>query len=73
MIPSSLFRSSAVAALLLMAAGRVSAFSTYTFTFSNVDGAVAGTVTGTIKLPDGDGTFPAVGVEIESAPGSLWW
>ena len=38
------------------------------FSFTNEDGAVAGTVRGTITLPDGDGTFAATSVVVDSAP-----
>ncbi|MFM1841973.1 MAG: hypothetical protein RLZZ490_709 [Cyanobacteriota bacterium] len=43
----------------------------YNFTFSNVTGPVAGTVAGTITLPDGDGTFAATGITVTSAPAAL--
>jgi hypothetical protein len=43
----------------------------YTFSFSNVDGAVSGTVSGTVTLPDGDGTFAATSVLVTSAPAAL--
>lgn len=47
------------------------ALSTYDFSFSSVEGAVAGTVAGSITLPDGDGVFAASAVQITSAPGLL--
>lgn len=64
-------RSQLFLALVLASFSPAAAFSTFNFSFSNVDGAVSGLVTGTITLPDGDGTFPALGVEVTSAPGLL--
>ena len=44
----------------------------YTFSFQNVSGPVAGTVSGTITLPDGDGTgLQASSIFILSAPAAL--
>lgn len=43
----------------------------FNFSFSNEDGALAGTVTGTITLPDGDGIFAASSVIVDSAPAAL--
>ncbi len=43
----------------------------YSYSFSNVDGPVNGTVSGNITLADGDGTFAATSVTILSAPVSL--
>jgi|GEM_PF-3427424 hypothetical protein len=43
----------------------------YNFSFSNVNGPVAGTVQGEITLPDGNGTFPATGLIITAAPAAL--
>lgn len=43
----------------------------YTFSFQNIDGPVSGTVSGTITLPDGDGTFQASSIFILSAPAAL--
>lgn len=44
----------------------------YSFLFQNVDGGVSGTVSGTITLSgDGDGTFSATSITINSAPVSL--
>jgi hypothetical protein len=45
--------------------------TSYDYSFSNVDGAVNGTVTGTIVLPNGDGTFTATSVSIDSYPSAL--
>ena len=43
----------------------------YTFSFSNEDGPVAGTVEGTVTLPDGDGVFAASQITVTSAPAAL--
>lgn len=43
----------------------------FTFVYSNVEGPVPGTVSGTITLPDGDGTFAASLITVESAPAAL--
>jgi hypothetical protein len=45
--------------------------ATFNFSFDNQDGAVNGTVSGTITLPDGDGTFPASSIIVTSAPATL--
>jgi hypothetical protein len=45
--------------------------ATFNFSFSNVSGPVNGTVSGTVVLPDGDGTFPATGITVTSAPAAL--
>jgi MYXO-CTERM domain-containing protein len=45
--------------------------ATFTYSFSNVQGPVSGTVTGTIVLPDGDGTFAATDVTVTSEPDLL--
>lgn len=45
--------------------------ATFSFTFSNEDSTIGGTVEGTIVLPDGDGTFAATGLTIDSAPAAL--
>jgi hypothetical protein len=47
------------AAAGLLSAGAAQASTIYSYRLSNVDGAVAGTVTGRIFLPDGDGTLAA--------------
>ncbi|WP_353931365.1 hypothetical protein WJM97_01830 [Okeanomitos corallinicola TIOX110] len=60
----------AVAGMVLSGASPAQALS-YTFSFSNVEGTVPGTVSGTIVLPDGDGTSAATSVLITSAPGGL--
>ncbi len=43
----------------------------YTFSFSNVDGPVSGTVQGQVSLPDGNGKFAATGLIITAAPAAL--
>jgi len=43
----------------------------FNYEFINVNGAVSGTVKGGITLPDGDGTFSASLVAIDSYPASL--
>lgn len=48
-----------------------SASVVFTFSFDNEDGSVAGTVAGTVELPDGDGTFAALNLTITSAPAAL--
>ncbi|MDJ0582731.1 PEP-CTERM sorting domain-containing protein [Crocosphaera sp.] len=55
----------------VMGAFDVANAATFTFSFNNEDGPVAGTVEGEIELPDGDGTFAATGVTITSAPAAL--
>jgi hypothetical protein len=45
--------------------------ASYTFSFGNVDGAVNGNVSGTIVLPDGDGTFAALSLTIDAYPAAL--
>ena len=47
------------------------AITTYNFSFDNVQGPVNGTVSGTLDLPNGDGTFAATSVKINSAPATL--
>lgn len=41
------------------------------FHFNNENGLVAGTVSGEIMLPDGDGTFAATSLLVTSAPAAL--
>lgn len=41
------------------------------FSFSNVNGPVSGTVTGLITLPDGDGIFAATSLTVTSGPAAL--
>ena len=53
-------------AATLIASGAQAA--TYGFSFSNEDGAVPGTVSGTVELPDGDGVLAAVAVTILALP-----
>lgn len=43
----------------------------FNFSFSNVQGGTAGTVQGIITLPNGDGTFAATGITVNSAPAAL--
>lgn len=43
----------------------------FTFSFSNVEGEIDGAISGTITLPDGDGTFAATSVMVLSAPAAL--
>ena len=62
---SMITRTSLLAAALLLLAAPVQA-ATFTFDFSNVNGAVSGEVSGTIVLPDGNGTFAATSVMIDS-------
>ena len=57
-------------AIALLSASQAKAAS-FNYEFMNVNGAVPGTVKGTITLPDGDGTFPASAVTITSYPASL--
>jgi hypothetical protein len=45
--------------------------ATYDFSFDNLDGPVAGTVSGYIVLGDGDGTFTASTVKVTGAPAAL--
>jgi hypothetical protein len=43
----------------------------FSYQFSNVNGSTSGTVNGSISLPDGDGTFAAPTVTVDSYPASL--
>jgi hypothetical protein len=43
----------------------------FQFSFDNEDGALAGTASGSITLPDGDGYFPASAVVVDSGPAGL--
>ena len=45
--------------------------ASFNFSFSNVNGAVSGTVEGLITLPDGDGSFAASQVDILAYPAAL--
>jgi hypothetical protein len=47
------------------------ALQAFNFSFNNTGGQVGGTVSGTLNLPDGNGTFAATSVQIISAPASL--
>jgi hypothetical protein len=61
-------RLSTTLALIAALAAAPAEAASFRFTFQNVDGDVAGTVTGTVSgLPE-DGTAPATGVVITSAP-----
>ena len=56
----------------IAALGQAAAADTlYAFSFDNVEGAVSGTVAGTVTLPDGDGTFAAITLSITAAPAAL--
>ncbi len=57
-------------AIALLSASQAKAAS-FNYEFMNVNGAVPGTVKGTITLPDGDGNFPASAVTITTYPASL--
>ena len=45
--------------------------ATFGFSFSNENGTVNGLVEGILELPDGDGTFAATSVVVDSAPAAL--
>ncbi|MBS9382837.1 MAG: hypothetical protein HEQ24_00780 [Dolichospermum sp. BR01] len=47
------------------------AIQVFNFSFDNTNGAVNGTVSGTLALPNGDGSFAATSVKINSAPAAL--
>ena len=47
------------------------AIQVFNFRFNNVNGEVGGTVSGTLELPNGDGTFAATSMKINSAPAAL--
>jgi PEP-CTERM motif len=64
-------RSLVIAAGIVLASQAAEAVTLYSFTFSNADGAISGTVAGTITLPDGDGTYAATAISITSAPAAL--
>ncbi|MGK7947173.1 MAG: PEP-CTERM sorting domain-containing protein, partial [Microcystaceae cyanobacterium] len=61
----------AVATLSMGAMAQSAQAATFNFSFSNEDGSVPGTVEGTIELPDGDGTFAASSIFVNSAPAAL--
>ena len=61
------FTATLLAAVLSTAASA----GTFDFSFSNVDGLTPGTVSGTVTLPDGDGTFGATDILIDMFPPSL--
>ena len=47
------------------------AIQLFNFSFNNNVGPVNGTVSGTLNLPDGNGTFAATSMKINSAPAAL--
>jgi hypothetical protein len=47
------------------------AIQVFNFSFDNTNGEVNGTVSGTLALPNGDGTFAATSLKINSAPAAL--
>jgi hypothetical protein len=47
------------------------AIQVFNFSFDNTNGPVNGTVSGTLDLPNGDGTFAATSMKINSAPAAL--
>ncbi|MFO5440825.1 MAG: hypothetical protein ACLBM4_19725 [Dolichospermum sp.] len=47
------------------------AIQLFNFSFNNTAGLVNGTVSGTLDLPDGNGTFAATSMKINSAPAAL--
>lgn len=47
------------------------AIQLFNFSFNNVSGPVNGTVSGTLDLPNGNGTFAATSLKINSAPAAL--
>lgn len=47
------------------------AIQLFNFSFDNIQGPVNGTVSGTLNLPDGNGTFAATSIKINSAPAAL--
>ena len=57
-------------AIALLSATQAKA-ALFNYEFVNVDGAVPGAVKGSITLPDGDGTFAASLVTIDSYPAAL--
>ena len=60
----------AIAGMVVIVASPANAI-VFNFSFDNEEGAVNGTVEGTIELPDGDGTFSATSISITSAPSGL--
>lgn len=70
----SKFKNTASLALLVgaLACSTAARSAMFDFSFDNEDGAVAGTVSGTIILPDGDGTgLAATSVIVDFAPAAL--
>jgi len=62
----------ALAVLILAStSGVTQADQIFNYTFTNSAGSVPGTVTGSIDLPDGNGTFAATHVFIDSYPAAL--
>lgn len=60
-----------VATTAVLGSANMASAAIFNFSFSNVTGAIGGTVSGTIELPDGDGTFAATSVIVTSAPAGL--
>lgn len=60
-----------LAAALCVAATPSWALTAYTFSFSNVEGTVDGTVRGRVTLPNGDGVWEAQSLDITEAPEEL--
>jgi len=65
----------ALIGLSLLAPVSGASAATFGFSFSNVDGPVSGTVSGTIELPDAalttDGIYAATALSVTSAPAAL--
>jgi hypothetical protein len=59
------------AGALWVSPGAAHASTVYAFSFNNVQGAVAGTVSGTLTLGDGNGTFAATAITIDAGPAGL--
>jgi hypothetical protein len=49
----------------------IPAIQSFNFSFNNTVGPVNGTVSGTLDLPDGNGTFAATSIKMNSAPAEL--
>ena len=65
------YAASIVTVASIVAFASVANAATFNFSFSNEDGAVNGTVEGTIELPDGDGIFDPISIMVTSAPPEL--
>ncbi len=70
-LPSTVLGASLLTVATVLGTADVANAATFTFSFSNEDGPINGTVEGTIELPDGDGTFAATSVFVTSAPAAL--